>query len=133
MSDHAGNINNPSGRAPHQELPQDSFRQIPDAARQSPLFVELLDFHGKDIGIDGLTGVVDQHIDTTGSFFQLHHHRFHIFDNSEIGFDQKAVFDFGKQLLRPVGAFTLMNAEIKSFRRLCPAARGTDTRSASFN
>ena len=80
MADNAGNINDAAGGIPEHELPQNSFGQVPDAARQRPLLVKLLHFHGDNIGIDGATGIVDQNIDTSRGILKLTDHRVYLPD-----------------------------------------------------
>jgi len=82
------------------------------------LFVELLHLHGVDVGVDGETRVIDEHVDAPGLLLDCIHQGLHLVDLGDVGLQQEGIAQFGLEGLCALGAFEVVKPDTEpSFAR----------------
>ena len=131
VADDARDVDDASAPLPKHVLTEHPFREVPDPPREGPLFVELLDLHRVDVGIDGEARVVDEHIDPPGLLLDCVHQGLHLVDLGQVGLQQKAVAHLRQEGLCARGAFPVVEPHTESFLGQGPGAGRPDPRAAS--
>ena len=91
MSHDTGYIDDAASSLTKHEEADYAFGQIPYAAHQGPLGIELLNLHADDIGIERQSGIIDKDIHAARFLFNLVDQGFYLIDICQISLKKKAV------------------------------------------
>ena len=131
MADDARYVDDPAAvRAEHEEA-KNALGQVPGAAHDRALRVELLDPHPLHVGVDGDPGVVHEDVEAVRLRLQPFHQRIHLIDFGQVRRKEESVADLRQQARRGIAAGPVMDPHPESLCRQLPHAGRPDPRCAA--